>query len=146
MTGPEEKIARIKEEIIDVPIASYEEAAKFAEGYDLKNRQEELVKLLLKIDSLCRENDIKYSIAYGSNLGAYRYRREGFVVTVSVDEEIFHIADAHEHVPFELDFRVVFKPVFHVCTRQIVPRSGIGNHIFIRTFAILYDHFLMLFD
>lgn len=75
MTGPEEKIARIKEEIKDVPIASYEEAAKFAEGYDLKNRQEELVKLLLKIDSLCRENDIKYSIAYGSNLGAYRYRR-----------------------------------------------------------------------
>ncbi|MCQ2518303.1 MAG: hypothetical protein MJ119_06015, partial [Lachnospiraceae bacterium] len=61
MTGPEEKIARIKEEIKDVPIASYEEAAKFAEGYDLKNRQEELVKLLLKIDSLCRENDIKYS-------------------------------------------------------------------------------------
>lgn len=73
MTGPEEKIAKIKKEIEGIETTPYEEIAYLRDKYDLKKKQDKLLEMLLVIDDICRKNGIKYSIAYGTNLGAYRY-------------------------------------------------------------------------
>ncbi len=48
-----------------------------ANEYGLQNLQQELLRILVDIDRVCRENDIKYSLYAGTLLGAVRHK--GFI-------------------------------------------------------------------
>ena len=45
----------------------------YAEKYGIKEIQEKLKLILLKIDEVCRRYNIEYSIAYGTQIGAVRH-------------------------------------------------------------------------
>lgn len=45
--------------------------------YLLREKQLEMLKLIKKIDGICKENNIKYCLAYGTTLGAIRHK--GFI-------------------------------------------------------------------
>ena len=71
----EERILRIKKEIENEPIVPWEEIAEAEERCGLKQTHEELMEVLMAIDKICRAHGIKYSIAYGTLLGALRHGR-----------------------------------------------------------------------
>ncbi|MPL70757.1 hypothetical protein SDC9_16518 [bioreactor metagenome] len=60
----------ILNEIIPYP---YSEFQNYETKYDLKEKHDEILGLLLIFDKFCRENDIKYSLADGTLLGAIRH-------------------------------------------------------------------------
>lgn len=45
----------------------------YAEKYNLKDVQGRLKRIMTFIDKVCRENDINYTIAYGTQIGAFRH-------------------------------------------------------------------------
>lgn len=58
--------------------------------YGTLNAQKELLELLKEFHSFCIQNEIKYSLAYGSLLGAFRHK--GFIpwdddLDIMVDRE-----------------------------------------------------------
>ena len=51
----------------------YSEFGIYEQKYDLQGKHDEMLELLLTFDQFCRENDIKYSLADGTLLGALRH-------------------------------------------------------------------------
>lgn len=49
----------------------------YEEKYNLREKHNELLRILDEFDYICRSNDIKYSLSYGTLLGAIRHR--GFI-------------------------------------------------------------------
>ena len=45
--------------------------------YSLRAKQLEMLKIIKRIDAICKKNDIKYCLAYGTTLGAVRH--SGFI-------------------------------------------------------------------
>lgn len=51
----------------------FSQVAEYEEKYDLYDLHEQLLNILTEFDRLCRENDIHYSLADGTLLGAMRH-------------------------------------------------------------------------
>ncbi len=67
------RIEKIKDEIKDLKVADWSEIAYLEDKYELKEKHILLIDLIKIVDSICRANNIKYSIAYGTLMGAMRH-------------------------------------------------------------------------
>lgn len=62
----------LKNYVVDEKIYGYFKGPK-GEKVSIKDVQDAVFKILVEIDRVCRKNDIKYALAYGSTLGLYNY-------------------------------------------------------------------------
>ncbi len=151
----EERIAKIKEELTGKETTPYSEIAHLEEKYGLVEKHQKLIRLLNEIDRICRTNDIKYSISYGTLMGAMRHGRfipwddDADIMMTREEFDKFKAALKNESSAFI--FKVVFVDRF---TTKELFEEGVFIDIFIfdheperkwkRKWAVLFSKFLRL--
>ena len=68
--------------------------------YDIRSLQLKMLEVLLAIDKVCKEHNLKYYIAYGTLLGAVRYK--GFIPWDD-DVDLFMPRNDYERLDGEAD-------------------------------------------
>lgn len=69
----DEEFLRVKEDVENEELISYDSIAYVEDELGIKGKHEQFKELLIIFDKFCRKNGIRYSLADGTLLGAYRH-------------------------------------------------------------------------
>lgn len=101
---------------------------------ELRQHQKDLVELLLKFDSICKENGIRYWLDSGTLLGAVRH--SGFIpwdddIDVCILDSDYHKAEkllkANSHPPFE--YQTSHKGQTRLCPRFVDNSKSVTRRV-----------------
>lgn len=132
----EERIEKIKQEIAGSKVVPWEEIAYLEEKYELVEKHNTFIAIIQLVDKICRENDIKYSIAYGTLMGAVRHKNfipwDDDADVMMTRGEFVKFKEAVEKYPDIMLFKILFTDRFS--TKELFEK-GIYIDIFVFDYA-----------
>lgn len=132
----EERIEEIKKNLINVKAVPWEEVSYLETKYNLVEQHDKFIRIIEFVDSICKKNDIKYSITYGTLIGALRHGNfipwDDDADIMMTREEFNKFKTALKNEPEAVLFKILFTDRFSI---KELYEEGIFIDIFVIDYA-----------